>query len=61
MKEISIKNIESIKIGQVENQEAATGCTVFLSENGMRAGTENVAGIVTSRLFEWMFRPLWTD
>ena len=49
MKEISIKNIESIKIGQVENQEAATGCTVFLSENGMRAGLDVRGGGPASR------------
>ena len=49
MKEISIKDIESIKIGQVENREAATGCTVFLSENGMRAGLDVRGGGPASR------------
>ena len=49
MKEISIKDIESIKIGQVENAEAATGCTVFLSEMGMRAGLDVRGGGPASR------------
>ena len=30
MKEISIKDIENIKIGNAENKKAATGCTVIL-------------------------------
>ena len=29
MKEISIKDIENIKIGNAENKKAATGCTVI--------------------------------
>lgn len=32
MKEISIKDIENIKIGNAENKKAATGCTVILCE-----------------------------
>lgn len=40
MKEISVTEIKGIKIGQVENEKAATGCTVFVSENGMRAGID---------------------
>ena len=39
-KEISIQEIKGIKIGQSENQAAGTGCTVFLSETGMRAGLD---------------------
>ena len=49
MNEISIKSIESIKIGQVEDRAAATGCTVFLSENGMRAGLDVRGGGPASR------------
>ena len=40
MKEISINDIESVKIGQVENSEAGTGCTVFICPEGMRAGLD---------------------
>lgn len=40
MKEISINEIKGIRIGQVENEKAATGCTVFVSETGMRAGID---------------------
>ncbi len=49
MNEISIKSIESIKIGQVEDRAAATGCTVFLSENGMHAGLDVRGGGPASR------------
>ena len=38
--EISIKDFEGISIGQTENEEAGTGCTVFLSKTGMRAGVD---------------------
>lgn len=34
-KEIQIKEIRGIKIGQAENRQAGTGCTVVLSETGM--------------------------
>ncbi len=49
MKEISIKDIENIKIGQTENAEAGTGCTVFLCEKGMRAGLDVRGGGPSSR------------
>ena len=49
MKEISIKDIENIKIGQVEDTEAATGCTVFLRDTGMRAGLDVRGGGPASR------------
>ena len=49
MKEISIKEIENLDIGQVENAEAATGCTVFVSKNGMRAGLDVRGGGPASR------------
>lgn len=38
MKEIKIQELENIKIGSVENKDAATGCTVILCEQGMAAG-----------------------
>ena len=34
MKEIKITDIENIKIGNAENKEAATGCTVIICERG---------------------------
>ncbi len=49
MKEISIKDIKNIKIGQAENAEAGTGCTVFISEEGMAAGLDVRGGGPASR------------
>lgn len=40
MKEINITEIKGIKIGQVENKEAATGLTLILAENGICAGLD---------------------
>ncbi len=40
MKEIKITEIENIHIGQTEDAAAGTGCTVLVSENGMRAGLD---------------------
>jgi L-aminopeptidase/D-esterase-like protein len=40
LKEIPITSIANIKIGQSEDTVAGTGCTVFLSEEGMRAGID---------------------
>jgi len=40
MKEIAITDIETIRIGQAEDAVGGTGCTVFLSENGMAAGID---------------------
>ena len=35
MREISITELQNLKIGQAENARAGTGCTVFLlGENG---------------------------
>ena len=48
-KEIRIDQIEGVKIGQVENAEAATGCTVLLSEKGMAAGLDVRGGGPASR------------
>ena len=47
--EISISDIGPIRIGQVENTEAATGCTVMVCENGMRAGVDVRGGGPASR------------
>ena len=49
MKEISIKDVCPVKIGQVENKEAGTGCTVFISPEGMRAGLDVRGGGPASR------------
>ena len=49
MKEISIKDIAGIRIGQVENSDVGTGCTVFISEKGMRAGLDVRGGGPASR------------
>ncbi len=38
--EIPVTQIGTIKIGQTENAEAGTGCTVLISENGMAAGLD---------------------
>ena len=48
-KEIKITEIEGFKIGQAENAEAATGCTVIVSENGMAAGLDVRGGGPASR------------
>ena len=39
-KEISIKDFENLKIGNSENAEAGTGCTVFIFEKGAPAGLD---------------------
>ena len=49
MKEISIKEIGPVRIGQTENAKAGTGCTVFICENGMRAGLDVRGGGPASR------------
>ena len=56
-KEISIQEIKGIKIGQSENQAAGTGCTVFLSETGIRAGLDVRGGGPASRESE-LLNPL---
>ena len=49
MKEISINEIGPIRIGQAENEKAGTGCTVFICEEGMRAGLDVRGGGPASR------------
>ena len=49
MKEIPITELQPLQIGQAENAEAATGCTVFLCKDGMRAGMDVRGGGPASR------------
>ena len=49
MKEISVRDLQPVRIGQVENTAAGTGCTVFLCEEGMRAGLDVRGGGPASR------------
>ena len=49
MKEISINDIGPIRIGQTENREDGTGCTVFISDTGMHAGLDVRGGGPASR------------
>ena len=49
MVELSVTDIQSIRIGQAENSDAATGCTVFICEKGMRAGLDVRGGGPASR------------
>ena len=47
--EISITDIDPLLIGQVENKDAATGCTVLVCKDGMRAGLDVRGGGPASR------------
>ncbi len=49
MKEITIKEIEGIRIGQTEDAAGGTGCTVLICEDGMRAGLDVRGGGPASR------------
>lgn len=49
MKEISINEIENIKIGQAENKEAGTGCTVIRCDKGAPTGLDVRGGGPASR------------
>ena len=49
MREISVNAFSPLRIGQAENREAGTGCTVFLCEAGMRAGLDVRGGGPASR------------
>ena len=57
MKEIKIQEIENIKIGNAENKEAGTGCTVILCERGMPAGLDVRGGGPASRESE-LLKPM---
>ena len=47
--EIPITEVGPVRIGQVENADAATGCTVFICEDGMSAGLDVRGGGPASR------------
>lgn len=49
LKEISISEIENIKIGHAQDYENATGCTVILCEKGAPAGVDIRGGGPASR------------
>jgi L-aminopeptidase/D-esterase-like protein len=49
MREIPVTEIGPVGIGQVENAEAGTGCTAFISREGMRAGLDVRGGGPASR------------
>ena len=49
MTEIAISEIRGIRIGQVENTDAGTGCTVLICEDGMQAGVDIRGGGPASR------------
>lgn len=49
MKEISIKDIKNIRIGQAEDEIGGTGCTVFVCDEGMPAGLDVRGGGPASR------------
>ena len=53
-KEINICDIGEIKIGQAENVQAGTGCTVLYTEQGMAAGLDVRGGGPASRESERM-------
>ena len=49
MREIPVTSIGPVCIGQTENAEAATGCTVLIAPQGMRAGLDVRGGGPASR------------
>ena len=54
---ISIKDFPGIRIGNAQNIEGGTGCTVILSESGMCAGLDVRGGGPASRESE-LLKPL---
>lgn len=57
MKEINIKDIKNIKIGNIENKIGGTGCTVVICEEGAPAGLDVRGGGPASRESE-LLKPL---
>ena len=57
MMKIDITDIEGFKIGQAENTEAGTGCTVILAEDDMAAGMDVRGGGPASRESE-LLKPM---
>lgn len=49
MREIAVTDMDFIRIGQVEDKEAGTGCTVFVCKEGMKAGLDVRGGGPASR------------
>ncbi len=49
MREIPVTEVCPVRIGQTENAQAATGCTVFIAPEGMRAGLDVRGGGPASR------------
>lgn len=49
MHEIGIGEVGPLRIGQTENAEAGTGCTVYICEEGMAAGADIRGGGPASR------------
>lgn len=48
-REIAVTDIKNLRIGQTENAQAATGCTVLICEEGMCAGLDVRGGGPASR------------
>ncbi|MDO4325482.1 MAG: P1 family peptidase [bacterium] len=57
MKEISIRDIKNIKIGNAQNEKAGTGCTVILCEQGAPTGLDVRGGGPASRESE-LLKPM---
>ncbi|NLG05868.1 MAG: P1 family peptidase [Clostridia bacterium] len=57
MREISIKEFDNLKIGNAENKEAGTGCTVLVFEEGAPAGLDVRGGGPASRESE-LLKPM---
>lgn len=57
MEEIRIQDIKNIKIGNAENREAGTGCTVIICEQGAPAGLDVRGGGPASRESE-LLKPM---
>ncbi len=57
MREISITDFKQVKIGQAENADAGTGCTVIVAPDGMAAGLDVRGGGPASRETE-LLNPL---
>lgn len=59
MQEIKIQDIQGVRIGQEQNSEKATGCTVIVCEKGAAAGLDVRGGGPASRESE-LLKPLAT-
>lgn len=59
MKEIDIKEMKGFRVGNAEDVDAATGCTVIICENGAYAGIDVRGGSPASRETE-LLKPINT-